>query len=374
MRVAILGAGPAGLYAAYLLRKNGLAGEVTVAEQNPADATFGFGVVFSDRALEFLEHDDPETYALIAPELETWNDITLHHAGETIRIDGVGFAAIGRLRLLRLLQRRAASVGVEPRYRHAVTDPGAFDGFDLVIAADGANSLLRRAHDFGTRIEPLTNRFVWFGTTRPFATLTQTFRRTGLGHFNAHHYRYAPDMSTFIAEVDEQTFFAAGFDRMDQAASMKVIAEVFAEELDGHPLVANRSIWRQFPRISNERWSSGNMVLVGDALRTAHFSIGSGTRLAMEDVIALVRALGEHRGDLSSAFAAYEAARRPIVDKLVAAANRSADWYERFAEHMALGPWDFAESYIMRSGRIDPARLAQIAPRFAAELARRQAA
>lgn len=374
MRVAILGAGPAGLYAAYLLKKHGIASDIEVFEQNPPDATFGFGVVFSDRALEFLREDDPETHALITPELETWQDITLSYNGETIRIDGIGFAAIGRLRLLQLLQQRAAKLGVEPYYRRAVSDVTELAGADLVISADGVNSLIRRSADFGTTQDLLANRFVWYGTRQRFETLTQTFKRTSAGHFNAHHYRYASDLSTFITEVDQETYFGSGVDRMNEDEIRAFMEDVFAEELGGHGLITNKSVWRQFPNIQNRRWFVGNLVLVGDALRTAHFSIGSGTRLALEDVIALVRALGEHRRDLASALAAYEAARRPIVDKLVRAANASAAWYEDFPAHMQLDPWPFAESYIMRSGRVSRDRLAEIAPCFTAELNRHIAA
>jgi 2-polyprenyl-6-methoxyphenol hydroxylase-like FAD-dependent oxidoreductase len=217
----------------------------------------------------------------------------------------------------------------------------------------------------------LTNRFAWYGTRRRFDTLTHTFKRTGAGHFNAHHYRYSPEMSTFIVEVDAATYDAAGFDRMGEEETRGCLEAVFGEELGGHKLVSNKSAWRQFPKLWNARWWVGNRVLVGDALHTAHFSIGSGTRLAMEDVVALVRALEAYRGDLPAALAAYEAARRPVVEKLVEAANASAAWYEEFPRHMALEPWAFAESYLMRSGRVSPARLAQLAPRFARGLARR---
>jgi 2-polyprenyl-6-methoxyphenol hydroxylase-like FAD-dependent oxidoreductase len=373
MRVAILGAGPAGLYLAYLIKRRDPAAAVRVFEQNGADATFGFGVVFSDRALEFLNEDDPETFAAIVPHLESWTDIAVVHRGERVRIDGVGFAAIGRLALLQLLQARARSVGVEPTFRHPVADLRELGDADLIVGADGVNSLVRRTYAaaFGATTKYLTNRFAWFGTSKPFETLTQTFRRTDLGDFNAHHYRYAPAMSTFIVEVTEGTFTRAGFDRMSETESAEVCARVFADDLDGRPLVSNHSMWRRFPIVRNGRWRHDRNVLIGDALHTAHFSIGSGTRLAMEDAIALDRALAAHPRDLPEALAAFETARRPIVEKLVEAANASGAWYENFADHMALEPLEFAMSYLTRSGRIAPERLRQSSPQFAARYAGR---
>jgi 2-polyprenyl-6-methoxyphenol hydroxylase-like FAD-dependent oxidoreductase len=365
MRIAILGAGPAGLYLSYLIKRRSPATDITVVEQNPADATFGFGVVFSDRALEFLREDDEETYAAIVPHMESWADITLNHRGERVVIDGIGFAAIGRLKLLQLLQARARSVGVEPVYRHAVKSLAEFDGFDLVVGADGVNSLVRRTHEaeFGASLRYLTNRFAWFGTTRRFETLTQTFIETDLGAFNAHHYRYAPDLSTFIVEVDQETFAKAGFAHMSEAKTRATCEHVFAQVLDGHALISNNSVWRQFPIVHNIRWSHGNRVLLGDSLHTAHFSIGSGTRLAIEDAIALDKALAA-QGDVPAALAAYDAARRPVLEKLVAGANGSAEWYEHFPEHMQLAPIDFAMSYVTRSGRIDLERLRKLSPGF----------
>jgi len=366
MRILIVGAGPAGLYLAYLLRRQQPDDHVRIVEQNPPDSTFGFGVVFSDRALEFLRDDDPETYELLTPAMERWADLTVIHRGERITIDGVGFAAIGRLALLQRLGRRLAAVGITPEYRHPVSDARELEGVDLVVAADGANSFVRRGLErlLGTSSTELSNRFVWYGTTRRFETLSQTFVADETGAFNAHHYRYAPGMSTFIVETDAATWERAGFARMGEAETRAYCERVFARELGGHPLVANRSIWRRFPRIRNARWSAGNRVLVGDAAHTAHFSIGSGTRLAFEDAIALARALRETPGDVPAALAAYEGARRPVVEKIIAAADASADWYERFAEHMRLAPWDLAWSYIQRSGRVDAERLAQVSPRF----------
>jgi 2-polyprenyl-6-methoxyphenol hydroxylase-like FAD-dependent oxidoreductase len=374
MHIAILGAGPAGLYLAYLIKRRSPETAVTLIEQNPADATFGFGVVFSDRALEFLREDDEATYSAITPHMESWSDITIVHRGERVTIDGVGFSAIGRLKLLQLLQARARSVGVEPSYQRAVKSLGELGNVDLVVGADGVNSLVRRSNEnrFGASVRLLTNRFAWFGTEKRFETLTQTFIETEAGSFNAHHYRYSSDLSTFIVEVDQSTFARAGFAQMGEAETRAFCEHVFAQTLDGHRLISNNSIWRQFPIVHNEHWSVDNCVLVGDALHTAHFSIGSGTRLAMEDAIALDRALA-HSGNVGAALVAYEAARRPTLEKLVSGANGSATWYEHFAEHMRFAPVDFAMSYITRSGRVDIERLRKLSPRFVAQFERDRA-
>ena len=368
MRIAILGAGPAGLYLAYLIKRRRPDTDVAVIEQNAADATFGFGVVFSDRALEFLREDDQETYAAIAPHMESWNDITVVHQGERVVIDGVGFAAIGRLRLLQLLQARVRSAGVVPVYGRVVRSLDELAGVDLIVGADGVNSLVRRSYEreFGATTRLLTNRFAWFGTSKPFETLTQTFIETERGFFNAHHYRYEPGLSTFIVEVDQASFERAGFAQMNDAKTRALCERIFSKVLDGHALISNNSTWRQFPIVHNDRWRAHNTVLIGDALHTAHFSIGSGTRLAMEDAISLDKALAVHSADIGTALAVYETTRRPILEKLLAGANGSALWYEHFAEHMKLAPADFAMSYVTRSGRVDIDRLRKLSPRFVA--------
>ena len=374
MRIAVLGGGPAGLYFASLWKRRHPGAEIRLYEQNPRGATWGFGVVFSERALEFLRDDDPETYALITPKMEHWRDITLGHRGENIPIDGVGFSAIGRLELLLLLQQRASDVGVEPEYGRTLRSLDELGEPDLIVAADGLNSLVRKSYegDFGMSLSYMNNKFAWYGTTKRFETLTLTFVRTPEGTFTAHHYRYSPSMSTFIVECDRPTWENVGFADMTPEATQAYCERAFAETLDGHPLVSNHTSWRNFPQLSNERWSYRNMVLVGDALHTAHFSIGSGTRLALEDVTALVKALEAEPGSVPAALRRYEAMRRPILGKLMTAAVASARWHEHFPEHMALSPRDFAMSYMMRSGRIDPARLRETAPRFMAYYDSRQ--
>ena len=366
MKILIAGAGPAGLYLAYLVKRQLPGWEVRIVEQNPRDSTFGFGVVFSDRALEFLRADDPQTYDRITPAMEAWTDITVVHRGTPVVIDGIGFSAIGRLKFLQLLRVQLETAGVSPEYGVVFGEGENLRAFDLVVAADGANSTMRKSADFGTTIASLGNKFAWFGTTRVFETLTQTFVQNEAGTFNAHHYRHSPSMSTFVFECDAATWARAGFTRMDEAQTLQYCERVFADALQGHRLVSNMSVWRNFPNVRNLHWSRGNVVLIGDAQRTAHFSIGSGTRLAMEDAIALAKALSDFKRDIPGALASFEAARRPIVEKLVAAADASANWYERFPEHMQLAPRDFAWSYIQRSGRIDPEKLRMIAPRFVA--------
>ena len=367
MRIAVIGGGPGGLYFAYLWKRRHPEATVELFEQNPAGATWGFGVVFSDQALEFLRADDPETVDAIAPKMESWRNITLQLRGESVEIDGVGFSSIGRLELLQLLQARVRSVGVDVRYETQIDSIDRFANYDLVVAADGLNSVVRRSfeREFGTSVSYSTNKFAWYGTTKTFATLSQTFVTADRGTFNAHHYRYSPTMSTFLVECDAATWQAYRFEHGSIEESQAVCERVFADTLDGHKLISNRSVWRNFPWVWNERWSFRNMVLIGDALHTAHFSIGSGTRLAIEDAIALTKALEAETG-VAAALARYERERKPIVQKLVTAARTSADWYEHFPEHMKLDLMDFTYSYITRSGRIDDARLRAMSPQFMA--------
>jgi 2-polyprenyl-6-methoxyphenol hydroxylase-like FAD-dependent oxidoreductase len=323
-----------------------------------------------------LRADDPDTVDAIAPRMESWKNITLNLRGESVEIDGVGFSSIGRLELLTILQQRARAAGVDAQYAAAISSLDQFAGYDLIVAADGLNSLVRRLFegDFGFSVSYATNKFAWYGTTKTFATLSQTFVGTDRGAFNAHHYRYSPSMSTFLVECDRATWQAYDFANKTVEESQAICEQVFAGVLDGHRLISNKSVWRNFPWVWNENWSHRNMVLIGDALHSAHFSIGSGTRLAIEDAIALVKAL-EAENDIPAALARYQNERKPIVRKLVTAARASADWYEKFGEHMKLGLMDFAYSYITRSGRIDDSRLRALSPRFMAryEASRKEA-
>ncbi len=366
MHVAVLGAGPAGLLFALLAKRRNPAWRIEVHEQNPPGATFGFGVVFSQGALAFLERDAPDLHAKLTTRMESWPMQRIMHRGTAVDIDGNGFSAIGRLELLQFLQGLCLAAGVAIQFDRRLDTPPAAD---VVVGADGLNSVVRQGRGFEPQVEWLSNRFVWYGTAQRFDCLTLTFRDSEHGAFVAHHYRYSPAMSTFLVECDAQTWQRAGLDRMGEAESRAYCERVFAQDLGGHPLVSNKSMWRQFPLLSNARWSAGNAVLVGDALRSMHFSIGSGTRLAFEDAIALDRAFGEAGADVPAVLAAFERGRRPLVEKLYAAASASSFWYESFPARMqrfdALG---LAYDYMTRSGRVSAGRLRSMAPRFMARV------
>ena len=365
MKIRILGAGPAGLWLARSLKRHDPAHDIAIVEQNPRDATYGFGVVFSSTALDFLERSDPDALAELTAQMQIWGGMTISHRGQVVHIDGGGYAGIKRLTLLRTLQRLCLSSGVEITYGHRVADLSELGECDLIVAADGANSFIRTAYDaeLRTHRSELSNRFCWYGTETPFATHTLTFKRAGGGNFVAHHYRYRPAMSTFLVECDAATWTAAGLETMDDGERKRFAESLFRDELHGRPLIENNSIWRRFPVVYTDRWSTGNVVLIGDALRSAHYSIGSGTRLAMDDAIALGGALAD-AGSVAAGLALYEERRRPPVERFREAARRSYEWYEMLSAKMEFAPMDLVYDFMQRTGRVDAERLRRDSPGF----------
>ena len=372
MRIVSIGGGPAGLYFALLMKQADPAHDVTVVERNRPDDTFGFGVVFSDATLENFAEADAETHGTITRSLAHWDNIEIHYRGVVVTSTGHGFAGMSRQRLLDILQRRCADLGVKLEFEREVTDPGAWADADLVLAADGVNSVVRNryAAHFEPRIDWRPNRFVWLGTTVPYRAFTFLFKESEHGLWRVHAYRYDASMSTFILECTEATWRRAGLDRADEDATRAFAERLFAAELQGHRLLGNRSLWRSFPTVRNARWHHANVVLVGDAAHTAHFSIGSGTKLAMEDAIALAGALRRH-ADVARALAAYEAERRPQVESLQRAAQVSLEWFEATERyHDRLEPLEFAMSLLTRSLRVTHASLRVRDPAFVARVDR----
>ena len=380
MKVHVIGGGPAGLYFSILMKKAWPATRITVFERNRPDDTFGFGVVFSDQTLDTFENYDRESYRAIIGHFAYWDDIEIHFRGTTHRIGGNGFCGCARGTLLKILGRRARSLGVEIKYQTEVSplDPAIRDA-DLVVVADGINSRMRDA--FADRFKPNVdlrpNFFSWMGSTRPFDAFTFFFRETEHGIFIAHCYQYEPQRSTWIIETDPRTFVRAGLDRLDEAASARFVETLFADELQGHRLVTNRSIWRNFPTIRCERWVADNMVLIGDAKATAHFSIGSGTKLAMEDGIALYEAFratagkpaepaqaSPQGGAVAAALAHFESRRREEVEKTQHSADVSLVWFEHVDRFWNMDPTRFAFGLMTRSKAITYDNLALRAPAF----------
>ncbi len=355
MRIAVVGGGPAGLYFAIQMKLADSSHHVTVIERNPLEATFGFGVVFSDATQDNLAEADRETHDEMARQFHHWDDIDVHFNGTVVTSTGHGFSGLSRRTLLGILRRRAEALGVCLEIGTEVTDVDAFLGADLVVAADGFNSVVRGR--FADRLEPTVdwrpNRYVWLGTTRPFPAFTFYFKRDQHGPWRVHAYQYEPEGSTFIVEATEATWRASGMDRADESATLAFCEELFRAELQGHRLLTNRSLWRNFGTLRNQRWHHGNVVLLGDAAHTVHFSVGSGTKLAMEDAVALARALVRApTSDIPAALTAYEAERRPAVESLQRAAQVSLQWFEDTERYMDLEPVQFAFNLLTRSLRI----------------------
>ena len=358
--IVCVGGGPGGLYSAILLKRALPSARVRVYERHGPDETFGFGVVFSDATLAELRDADAEVNDTINANLSHWDDIHIHHRGETIVSTGHGFCGFGRKKLLSILQGRCLELGVELTFNREVS---AFDDFkdaDLVIASDGINSSARAAREahFEPDIDFRPNRFVWLGSTVPLDAFTFFFKANEDGLFRVHAYRYSEEHSTFIIECTEETWRRAGLDRATEDETVAYCGNLFADELDGHRLISNNSVWRAFPTVKAKRWHDGNVVLLGDAVHTAHFSIGSGTKLAMEDAIALRDAVLAHPDDVPAALAEYETGRVPSVESLQRAAQASLSWFEETERYMGMEPLQFAFSLLTRSLRVNHANLA----------------
>ncbi|MER6709211.1 bifunctional salicylyl-CoA 5-hydroxylase/oxidoreductase [Streptomyces fumanus] len=371
-RIAVTGGGPGGLYTAALLKRLDPTRDITLWERNPPDTTFGFGVVLSDETLGGIEHADPAVHAALRAHLVRWNDIHIVHRGTRHTTTGHGFAAVERRRLLALLQARCRSLGVRLRFAtEAPPPPRLSAAYDLVVAADGIHSTTRRtyAHAFRPHLTAHRCRYLWLATDFAFDAFRFEFAETEHGLMHLHGYPYAPDASTVIVEMREEVWRRAGFDTPDTAASVDRCARIFAEALRGRPLRSNDSAWTTFRTLVTERWSHGNVVLLGDAAHTAHFSIGSGTKLAVEDAVALAAALAE-QDTLARALTAYEEERRPVVASTQRAAHASLEWFEELPFRLDQPPRRFAFDLLTRSRRVTHAGLRLRDPRFTASVER----
>jgi 2-polyprenyl-6-methoxyphenol hydroxylase-like FAD-dependent oxidoreductase len=368
VRILTVGGGPGGLLFAILAKRDRSADEVVVLERNAAGATFGFGVVFSARALEELERGEPDVYRAMERASARWDAVEVRRRGRAIRCRGHAFSAIARAKLLDILRDRAASVGVRLEFGTEVGDPELLDRFDLVVAADGVRSFVRglAADRFRPRIQLGEASYIWLGTPARFDALTLIFEETPDGAFAAHAYPFDDRTSTFIVEAEPATLAKIGLDAdtgAEAAISRAYLERVFARHLEGAPLLANRSRWQVFPTVTNATWRAGRSVLLGDAAHSAHFSVGSGTRMAFEDALALAGALRE-RSDLGEALALYEGTRRPEVERLQGASLPSQRWFETFPRTLCLELEPFALHCLTRTGRVTGAALRRKDPEF----------
>lgn len=353
MRVGVVGGGPAGLYVALLIKKADSGAEVRVVERNAPDATFGWGVVFSEETLGALRDADFESFTQIQEGFARWSAIDIHYAGETIRSRGHVFTGISRKVLLATLQGRCREVGVELQFNRELRDLSDFEDCDLIVGADGVNGFVRRLYPetFRPSLQLHETKYVWFGTDLALDAFTFIFRRNEHGLFQVHAYPFDAHTSTFIVECPEEVWRRAGLDQADEAASIAYCERLFGPELNGHRLLSNRSLWLSFATLRSQSWHHGNVVLLGDAAHTAHFSIGSGTKLAMEDAIALVEAI-RRRGELAPALTDYELERQPVVERFQEAARESSTYFEHVARYDGFAPVQFAFNLLTRSRRI----------------------
>ncbi|HDR9872835.1 TPA: 2-polyprenyl-6-methoxyphenol hydroxylase [Burkholderia cenocepacia] len=366
MKIIVYGGGPSGLYFALLARKR-LGADVRVYEQNPRDATYGFGIVLADRGLNQLKLADEESHEKIMQSCFVSRHRVIMHNGQKIFVQGGGYgAAISRLRLLQILQQCAESAGVEVMYGQRRESVSAVDA-DLIVGADGVNSIVRRCleQEFGGTSYLLTNKLAWYGTETSFPYPILSFKTNALGNFWAVGYSYTERMSTFVAECDAETWVKSGLSKMNEEEAAHFSALLFSEELSGRPLICNRSTWHSLSVARVRNWSVENKVLIGDALHSAHPSIGSGTRIAMEDSVALVAAL-ENKENIQEALTDFRQRRETIKQKLVSAAEKSFSWYEHIGAKLTLNPIDLTFDYMTRTGRVDEGRLIEEFPEFMA--------
>ncbi|MDX6304137.1 MAG: anthraniloyl-CoA monooxygenase [Blastocatellia bacterium] len=375
MKINIIGGGPAGMYFAILMKSAAAAHDITIHERNGPDDTFGWGVVFSGKTLANLRAADERSYAEITRNFAAWDNVDVVHRGEKISIHGNSFTGISRLRLLKILQHRCEELGVEIRFRTEVKDFEALKlESDLLVAADGVNSFVRQTFSEALRpdLSVRPNKYIWYGTNQLFRGLTLTFRQNEAGVFAAHSYQFDRTTSTFIVECDPQTWSNARFAERSDEETRAYLAQVFANDLSGEPLLSNSSKWINFLLVKNGQWRFENVVLLGDALHTAHFSIGSGTKLAMEDAIALKQSF-DKASHVAGALRQFETTRKPIIEEYQAAAYESMVWFEKARDYMHLTPVELAYVLMTRSGKVDLESLRRRDPEFVAEYEKRSA-
>ena len=369
MKINIIGGGPAGLYFAILMKKSEAAHRITIYERNGPDDTFGWGVVFSGKTLANLRAADEESHAEITRHFAAWDNVDVVHRDAKISIHGNSFSGIARLQLLKILQRRAEQLGVEINFRTEIRDIESLrNDCDLLLAADGVNSTVRQRYSehLQPELDFRTNRYIWYGTNQLFHGLTLTFREDDAGVFAAHSYKFNSSTSTFIVECDPATWDKAGFAEMTDEQTRSYLARVFSADLGGQQLLSNNSKWINFLLVKNRNWFFENVVLIGDALHTAHFSIGSGTKLAMEDAIALAESF-QQTTNVNEALNHFASKRRPVIEDYQAAAFESMVWFENAQKYMHLSPMELAFTLMTRSGRVSYDDLKRRAPEFIRE-------
>lgn len=369
LKIRIIGGGPAGLFYAYLMKRDDASHDVRVYERDPEDATYGWGVVFSDVALAFVKDIAPELYDSMTRNQEVFDEMAVVHQNHRVPLAHNTFHRMSRIDLLKALHAHCRSVGVDILFEQRMDDVDSLGEADLIVAADGANSAIRTryAEHFGPELDERPNLLAWYGTTRLFDALSLIFRQNEDGLIIAHTYRYSPELSTFLVECDPATFTRAGLGTMTEDESLAYCEKVFEADLQGHTLLSNSSRWFRYTIVKNKNWHYRNIVLLGDALRTGHPSVGSGTRMAMQDSIALFQACKEHAGDVPAIFQDFVERRKPGADALQQAAIKSTEWYEDLGPKLGLDPVSFAYDYLTRSGRVSHDDVRRRDPQLAAQ-------